>query len=338
MPKVSIIIPVYNKAQYIQKTFESIKKQGIEDYEVIAVNNCSTDDSLAILKELAAEDRRIKVFDTKKKGVSHARNVGLDVACGEWIQFLDADDYLVEGYLSQAVELAELNAADLLFSGFYKVDNNGEQLQLVEIKTPNNAVSQIELCDLFIQNQFVNGYFGFISNKLLSKDLITRASAKFPEDIILAEDLDFYAHLYPYVKIAYFWKGKSFCYRQTSENYLYNCNVDYYAQAKIILDVIKWFGKSNSYEKYKDTLDLKLSEYVYAIMFDANEKHRSLKDALQLVIQNKEMYSHVNECYFTGFKRYILKAVISRNYNYLKLLFCIRNLLRKIYRIGMRNS
>ena len=118
MPKVSIIIPVYNKSQYLLKAFESITQQGLEDYEVIAVNNCSTDGSLDVLEKLEADDHRIKVLDIKKKGVSYARNTGLEEATGKWIQFLDADDYLVEDYLSQAVKLAEKSKADILIENF----------------------------------------------------------------------------------------------------------------------------------------------------------------------------------------------------------------------------
>ena len=85
---------------------------------MIAVNNCSTDGSLDVLEKLEADDHRIKVLDIKKKGVSYARNTGLEEATGKWIQFLDADDYLVEDYLSQAVKLAEKSKADILIENF----------------------------------------------------------------------------------------------------------------------------------------------------------------------------------------------------------------------------
>ena len=94
MPKVSVIIPVYNKETYIKASLCSVLEQPFRDLEVIAVNDGSTDGSLEILRQIAAEDSRVQVIDIPNGGVSHARNVGMDHAGGRWIQFLDGDDVL----------------------------------------------------------------------------------------------------------------------------------------------------------------------------------------------------------------------------------------------------
>ena len=92
MPKVSIIMPAYNKENYIQKTLDSIIQQKFIDFELIIIDDGSTDKTRNILEEYRVLDKRIKIHHIENGGVSNARNIGLRHAVGDWIQFLDADD------------------------------------------------------------------------------------------------------------------------------------------------------------------------------------------------------------------------------------------------------
>jgi glycosyltransferase involved in cell wall biosynthesis len=96
MNKVSIIIPVYNAAPYLQKCIETVLHQTYSNIEVILINDGSKDNSLEICKEYAAVDNRIKVFDIPNGGVSNARNMGIENATGDYLMFVDADDWLSE--------------------------------------------------------------------------------------------------------------------------------------------------------------------------------------------------------------------------------------------------
>lgn len=92
MPKFSIIIPVYNKAEYLERTLKSVLSQSFDDYEVVLVNDGSTDDSLEVMSSM--KNHRIKIINKKNGGVSSARNAGISNASGEWITFFDADDIM----------------------------------------------------------------------------------------------------------------------------------------------------------------------------------------------------------------------------------------------------
>ena len=94
MATISIIIPVYNTAQYLAECLDSVLAQGFKDIEIICVNDGSTDNSAAILKKYQKKDKRIKVITQKNKGLSGARNAGLKAATGKWVCFLDSDDIL----------------------------------------------------------------------------------------------------------------------------------------------------------------------------------------------------------------------------------------------------
>lgn len=115
MPKVSVIIPVYNVEPYLRECLDSVVNQTLKDIEIICVNDGSTDGSLAILEEYAEKDKRIKVFSQKNKGQSAARNVGLEVADGEYIYFMDSDDLIELDCLELLYMTSNENDLDILY-------------------------------------------------------------------------------------------------------------------------------------------------------------------------------------------------------------------------------
>ena len=99
MPEISIIIPVYNGADFIKRCYNSIKNQTFKDFEIIFVDDESKDNSLEILRELEKNDNKVKVFSQKNKKQGGARNTGLKNANGSYISFIDADDFISEDFL-----------------------------------------------------------------------------------------------------------------------------------------------------------------------------------------------------------------------------------------------
>lgn len=115
MPKVSVIIPVYNVEQYLEECLDSVLSQTYCDYEVIAVNDGSTDNSTYILAEYAEKNERITVISTKNQGLSVARNVGINAATGDYIIFLDSDDKFTAETLGFCVKKLEEDRLDAVF-------------------------------------------------------------------------------------------------------------------------------------------------------------------------------------------------------------------------------
>lgn len=102
MPKVSIIVPVYKAEKYLNRCIDSILAQTFTDWELLLIDDGSTDRSGDICDEYAKKDTRIRVFHKENGGVSSARNLGLDSAQGEWVTFIDADDYILPDFLVQS--------------------------------------------------------------------------------------------------------------------------------------------------------------------------------------------------------------------------------------------
>ena len=128
---VSIIIPVYNVEKYLQECLESAINQTYKNIEIIAINDGSTDSSLAILEEYASKYGNLKIVNQENKGMSGARNAGLKVANGEYIYFLDSDDFIDLNMIEECVVLAEKNNLDIInfdahvfYDGDFKSDFN----------------------------------------------------------------------------------------------------------------------------------------------------------------------------------------------------------------------
>ena len=331
MPEISVIIPVYNKRKYIETTLRSVLEQSFCDLEVIAVNDGSTDESLVVLNQMAEVDQRVRVIDIPNGGVSNARNVGLACARGQWIQFLDADDLLEPEYFSKVMDFLKENPVDILFSGFTMVDSNMNLIK--EIALPEEGFKdQEQLCHSFIQYQYENGFFGFISNKLFRRSLWEKSGAQFPVGTTLAEDLDFYARLYPAAETAYFWAGKSFRYLQTETNYTHNTKIDYYDQLEIQLDIKAWFQKSGLYATYKDQLDSKISQYAAYILFYDHEDGKDLSEGYAFLRSRPEVMACIDPRCMTGFYRMILRALKKARLPEIKALFAVRSGVRSLYR------
>ncbi len=127
MPKISIIIPVYKVENYLARCLNSLLKQTFIDFEVILVDDCSPDNSGAICDEYAAKDSRFKVIHAEKNGgLSVARNLGLAQSKGEYIAFIDSDDYVAPEYLQVLLDTLEKNQADIAQCGFYEVIDDKE--------------------------------------------------------------------------------------------------------------------------------------------------------------------------------------------------------------------
>ena len=120
-PKISVIVPVYKAEKYLHRCVDSILSQTFTDFELILVNDGSPDNCGAICDEYAQKDNRVRVFHKENGGVSSARNLGLDNAKGEWITFVDSDDWLKPGCLEQLTNKLD---ADMIKCGIEASDKS----------------------------------------------------------------------------------------------------------------------------------------------------------------------------------------------------------------------
>jgi len=167
--KISVIVPIYNVEKYLGKCLNSILEQTFTDYELILVDDGSTDSSGDIADEYALKDDRISVIHKKNGGLSDARNHGIDKANGEYVCFIDSDDWIEKTYLEELHELAVKNEADITICDYQK--NTGDSV----IKQPKEFAVVIETGIDAIDNLYSDKYGIYVVawNKLYNRDLFT---------------------------------------------------------------------------------------------------------------------------------------------------------------------
>ena len=188
MPKISIIIPVYNTEKFIKKCLDSVLSQTFTDLECILVDDGSIDNSGNICDEYLKIDKRIRVIKQKNAGVSAARNAGLDIAHGKWITFIDSDDWVNCNYLELMYNNAINNNCNLSICGVQIVDEKGEIVRKskqfpIEFYDKNTAKKR-----LLSANYFLPGIWG----KLVNRKYIYDYKISFETEIKIAEDALFW--------------------------------------------------------------------------------------------------------------------------------------------------
>lgn len=124
MVKVSVIVPVYNAEEYIEKTLFTICNQTYKNLEILVINDGSTDDSGNIVNKLAEIDSRITVLNQQNCGITYTRNIGIQNATGAYICFVDSDDWISDNFITALIEACEIESADISFSNHAIVNNS----------------------------------------------------------------------------------------------------------------------------------------------------------------------------------------------------------------------
>lgn len=179
-PRISIIIPVYGVEKYIKKCIESVQKQSFKDFEAILVDDGSKDSSILLAKEIIGNDSRFKIIHKENGGLASARNYGLKHAKGEYIAFLDSDDYVEPDFLLKPYQKITAENADICIFNMNYIDINGNILK----------VSKSDLNAYYKKNDFlISKYtiFNFACDKLFRKSLFNKI--QFNENIKTYEDV-----------------------------------------------------------------------------------------------------------------------------------------------------
>jgi len=323
MPKVSVIIPVYNAEKYLRECIDSVLAQTFDDFELLLINDGSTDGSGKICDEYAKKDKRIKVFHKENGGVSSARNLGLDNAKGEWITFVDSDDKVIEMYLYNLYK--DVENCDIVFQGIIKKKfNTKEEIQMIFYDEVINIKD-------FLQNHMITSY-GFAVAKLFSFSIIKKNRIEFDECINFAEDALFLIDYLCFVENIMLSSNKGYYYyeRENSlvkQKYSYKKEVELLRKAdgRINELFLKNAINTNSNEKYKE-LQYYLTRVIFAItkMTDSKQRRTNFKNLLT-IYESEFLYLYRNSkfrgrliYYFVKYKQirlldYLLSIIYKTN-------------------------
>ncbi len=187
-PKISVIIPVYNVEKYLAQCLDSVVNQTFKDIEIICVNDGSTDGSLNILQKYASNDDRIIIINKENRGVSAARNDGLERVAGDYIMFLDADDYYFPETCEKAYKFMATSNVDIGIFGNYILEHN-------ELKKGWTSLKIEEIVTSKIQHNYFECQI-YCWDKIYRAAYLRYFKFRFVENLTTAEDVLFCLNIY----------------------------------------------------------------------------------------------------------------------------------------------
>lgn len=200
-PLVSVIVPVYNGEAFIRRCLGSLMQQDVQDMELIVVDDGSTDDTWALLEQLAQEDARIHPIHQENQGVSAARNTALDHCRGHYVRFADADDVVAPGSIAAMIRCMDENGAELVIGGYREI--TGPLSAPRSLAPDASRLTMEEFLPIF-SRQSNSFYYGVLWNKLFLGDVIRQQRLRFPKGMKWGEDFHFVTDYLTYVRcIAY---------------------------------------------------------------------------------------------------------------------------------------
>ena len=199
-PMVSIVVPIYNAEQYLRRCVDSILNQEYTDFELLLVNDGSTDASGDICEEYGDQDPRVIVIQKENTGVSDSRNRALDRARGKYLQFLDSDDWITPDATRLFVRAAEEYGCDMVISDFYRVV--GERLSTKGDIEEEGVLTREEFAAHMMENP-ADFYYGVLWNKLYRRDIVEEHNLRMDTDINWCEDFMFNLEYIRYAKVFY---------------------------------------------------------------------------------------------------------------------------------------
>lgn len=248
MPKVSVIVPIYNVEKYLEKCINSLLSQTLEDIQIILVNDGSKDNSGNIAKECEKNNKnRIIYVEKENGGLSDARNYGLKYATGDFIAFLDSDDYIEKNAYEEMYNKAIEENADYVECDFiWEFPNKIRVDKQYPYKNKKEMLSFVRVVAW---------------NKLIKRQLITDNNLEFPKGLRY-EDVEFTYKLIPFInKFAYV--DKPFIHYVQREGSIANVQNERTAEIFTVLDnVIEFYKKNNIYEEYRDELEYNYARYL----------------------------------------------------------------------------
>ena len=301
MAKVSIIVPIYNVEKYLPKCLDSLVNQTLDDIEIILVNDGSTDNSGIIAKQYYENHKnKIKYLEKENGGLSDARNFGIPYATGEYIAFLDSDDYIEIDSYKQMHEKAKEEDADYIECDFiWEYPNK----QIIDKRLSYNNKQEM------LTNVRVVAW-----NKLIKREIIIKNNLKFPKGLRY-EDIEFTYKLIPLLnKVSYI--DKPFIHYVQRNNSIANVQNEKTADIFAILEnVEKYYIEKNLYNEYKDQLEYNYARYLLCSSLKRICKVGNKEKRKDLI---NKTWNELNTKYPNWHKNKILKTVNSGKNLYIK--------------------
>lgn len=325
---ISIVIPIYNAEKYLEECLNSIKNQTYKNFEVIMVNDGSKDESETICKRFSEDDSRFRYFTKSNGGVSSARNLGLDNVKGDFITFIDSDDWIAEKHLELLINSIKKTNSDIVVSCYKEFDNIDTYYTIVYTKQEKNLLNfekmnRDDFLTIFPKLMSINVCFNNAVAKLFRKELVN--NLRFDTSIKYGEDLDFYFSLYLNVESVSYVDELTYVYRIHGDSTTSNFNQEYAEQELSIFK--KMFKKIQEiglptihyFNKFQKLLKARVNYIKNKVLL--NEHLDFLKNIEETVTYPNTLISVVIPIYnVSPYLRLCLESIENQTYPYFEVL------------------
>lgn len=268
MKRLSVIIPCYNVQEYLSKCIDSVIDNELDDIEIILVNDGSKDDTLKIIKEYKKKCKDIiKIVDQENQGLSMARNAGIEVSTGEYITFLDSDDYVDSKMYSTMLDKAYESNFDLVVCGVKMLYSDYELNVNSGVVKDCNSKEEVK--------EVMYNFYPAACNKLYKREVI--GDLRFKKGVWF-EDVEFMYRLLPHVKSIGIVNEYYYYYLQREGSITYVYNSKLYDFLYNLDGVVEYYKENGFYEEYKEELEYTYVRYLYATFIKRLAKMKDKKE------------------------------------------------------------
>lgn len=294
--KISVIIAVYNIEEYIERCLLSIINQSLKEIEIIVVNDGSTDNSLHRIKNIANNEKRIKIVDKENQGLIEARKSGYKISKGKYLLFIDGDDWLEEGCLYKIYETAIQSNSDIVqFNAYKSYDYKKEHFRVFEKSISNSEDN--------LKNALLNSIRPNIWSKLVRREFLKENNITFPNNISYGEDLATTLNWFIYNPKLSIVEDSLYNYYQrynSITNVISDTIIDVDKAIQFIEEQLKYKNKYNTYKKEFDYMVF-LHLYIYRIieankLSDIHEKVYNQYKKRNIDINNIYIKKYIDNC------------------------------------------
>lgn len=302
MPKVSIIVPVYNTEKVLKRCLDSILNQSYKDFELIVINDGSKDKSIEIINEYKEKDNRVKVIDNKNNGVSETRNIGIKAAVGEYIQFIDADDYIEPYMIEETLIKLEDNEADSIITGLFLDIESNTGIKSSKQTFRNQIEEGKKNIAIGVMERLNGTYINSPVNKIYKKSIIVDNNIYMDKTIDLGEDLLFNLEYFKHCKKVIFDDKCYYHYcMQVEENLTFKYRSDKLELMYLIYcKCNEYFNTCNIDSKMLMNLNNIFIKWMYSCFIDLHNKNckLSFNEKLTYIKKSRNKYSKIikNTC------------------------------------------
>lgn len=324
MPKASVIVPVYNVKDYLRKCVDSILTQTETDFELLLIDDGSTDESGALCDTLAEEDGRIRVIHQENRGLGGARNTGSKEAVGDWLMYVDSDDWIEPETLEKAITAGERANAEMVVFGMRTVDEFGNVGQIIVEDMPKNTALSVK------ENKEILLIAPSAANKIFRREWLIGTGIEFPSRVWY-EDIRTTPKLMIHSQAIVFIDFVGYNYFQRSGSIMNSSNIERNVEIIDALDdLLEYFKEQGKFDEYKNELRFLVLSHVYLVasirVIRLDRKHPLIKKFEEYTKREFPDYRQTEYMHrLTRNQRIALKLLEMKQYLLIDLIFKIKD-------------